>query len=261
MTVIIPKCIRSRGAVIDALGTWRVLSPLRETHLDTSDNSIGSRSWSRSKIQSQFLSTQHQFKLQQTKRRVLFLMTVTGSLSTELLPFNDLDPRAQTDIRLLTQIPSPHDSTSRPDLHWLTIIQPLPTTSTRHKQVPRIPLHRLNSRVLMEYLLPLRLNPRESTWDVQVIRSDDGILCYIFKHVMLRIGIGDVIILIVVVEPILRRWFPDVGLLLISPQCVKGVRGFMDEGGEVVVYVVEENDIATWVVCPGPGSWSSINRQ
>lgn len=97
----------------------------------------------------------------------------------------------------------------------------------------------------MEDRLPPRLDAREPIGDVQIEGIDHRILGDVLNLVDLRVRVGDIGILVVVVEPVGGGGEGFVG---VGVQEVEGVAALVDEDGEVAVDAVEHCDVAVGIV-------------
>ena len=135
-------------------------------------------------------------------------------LGGKFLGRNDLQPRCEGHIGLYSHCEPP----LQPPLagaalrHRRTVCQSRAARSARHQQVACVPLLRLHRRKLMEDIAPVRLYARESVGDVQVVRVHDRVLGDVLDLVGLGVGIRDVGVLVVVVEPVLGRGEGFVGI-------------------------------------------------
>lgn len=80
----------------------------------------------------------------------------------------------------------------------------------------------------MENLFIVRLHRAIAPWDIKIKRRDDRYLRHILDHIALGVAVGNIVILGVVVEPILRGR-ECVGGLFVGVEKVEKVGGFMDE--------------------------------
>lgn len=143
-------------------------------------------------------------------RTILTRMKVPG--------WNNLHLITQTDIRHLT---SPHPRRPKAPLrtrqaHWRTICQPMRTGGSIHapwrdqarsaERLPRIAHFGNDGGVLVEYSAVVGIHAGELAGDIFVVRGDDGVLGDVFDLVDLGVGVRDVGVLVVVVEPVGGAW-------------------------------------------------------
>lgn len=118
------------------------------------------------------------------------------------------------------------------------------------EQVAPFPLLRVDGRVLVEDGAPVRLHHAEPAGHDEVERVDDGVLRHVLLLVGLRVVVGDIGVLVVVVEPVLAARELLVGHIAV--EVVERVAGFVDKGGRVVDGdVAHHGDVAFGVVAPG----------
>lgn len=172
-------------------------------------------------------------------------MQLTLPLGRKLLARNNLQPSRQLHVRLGPQPPSLQPPLRARLRHRRAVRQPRRARPARHEQIPRVPLLRLHSRILMGYVTPAALYTREPARDVQVEGINHRVLRHVFDLVVLRVRVRHVGILVVVVEPVLRG---REGFVRVSAQEVEGVAALVQEHGEVPVDAVEHCDVAVPIV-------------